>query len=410
VADLKVATPAASLSCNGGGKSLLNTYLLREALLEFTTACNLRCVYCSVSSPDHQPQAMAPQHMDQAVEGLSRLLLGTLVLNGHGETTVRKDWQAAAARFDVSSVHVKLTTNLSRPLSQDEVNRMARLHTIVVSIDSEAPDILALTRKGANLEVIRANLAAVRRTAQEQRQRLCLVLACVVHDKNVMRLDSLVRFGLHEGFDGFVLCNLIEPARREAPHPVSHPASLPPAEIERALNCIESARGIARAHGVAFVVQQGLMDSLRTRVAGGAESYSAKAGKTVRHCERPPAGRTRHCLDPWRTVFIRATGEVRPCCYQASIGTLGQSTLDEILKSQAARDLRRRLLSGDLDECCLSCPDKGVSSLFSQRAAVFVFAPWTVLHAMAFRVAFSLRAKYRRLVPARGAWWGKGQT
>jgi hypothetical protein len=66
---------------------------------------------------------------------------------------------------------------------------------------------------------------------------------------------------------------------------------------------------------------------------------------------------TRDCIDPWFFAFLTARRGLKPCCWHPPIGTLavGQP-LEELLEGPAMRELRRQLLTGELNEYCVRCP------------------------------------------------------
>ena len=64
-----------------------------------------------------------------------------------------------------------------------------------------------------------------------------------------------------------------------------------------------------------------------------------------------PPGMTRNCTLPWTYINICAHGQVRPCSeFRASIGTLREESLAELLNGPKLRQLRKDLLTGRLSE------------------------------------------------------------
>lgn len=83
-----------------------------------------------------------------------------------------------------------------------------------------------------------------------------------------------------------------------------------------------------------------------------------------------PPGQTRDCLDPWRTVFLRAEGDVALCCWAGPVGNLREGSLASVLRNDKAKEIRRRLLAGDLDKDCAACPARGTTSTVQLRDRV----------------------------------------
>src|SRR5208337_4685225 len=74
-------------------------------------------------------------------------------------------------------------------------------------------------------------------------------------------------------------------------------------------------------------------------------------------------GATRQCFDPWTMVKVRADdGAVFLCCVGDRIaGNVKDGILESIVNGDSARELRRRLLDGELDGMlCKSCPAKPI--------------------------------------------------
>lgn len=62
---------------------------------------------------------------------------------------------------------------------------------------------------------------------------------------------------------------------------------------------------------------------------------------------------TRNCLDPWLNLEVAANGDVRPCCISPAVAGQAVDTVDR--GSDAFRELRSELLSGNLREMCRRC-------------------------------------------------------
>ena len=85
-----------------------------------------------------------------------------------------------------------------------------------------------------------------------------------------------------------------------------------------------------------------------------------------------PERTTRHCLDPWRHVEIGALGEISPCCLHPPLGHIDTASVPGLLErdSDAFRQLRESLLTGNLTESCRACHIRPLAPLKIQRQAV----------------------------------------
>lgn len=87
-------------------------------------------------------------------------------------------------------------------------------------------------------------------------------------------------------------------------------------------------------------------------------------------CQEPGPGETRDCLDPWKMSFVHADGGVSLCCWSRAIGSIHTTPVNEILEGEAARGMRRGLLTGRVPVDCVRCPSRNVVPLATLRKKV----------------------------------------
>ena len=81
-----------------------------------------------------------------------------------------------------------------------------------------------------------------------------------------------------------------------------------------------------------------------------------------------PDKSTRDCLDPWFFAYVSANRTVKPCCPHGPIGVLSDDvSLAEILNGPEIQELRRSLLTGELDADCANCPTRSLTDPESLR-------------------------------------------
>jgi hypothetical protein len=86
-----------------------------------------------------------------------------------------------------------------------------------------------------------------------------------------------------------------------------------------------------------------------------------------------PEKSTRDCLDPWFMIYVTADRTVKPCCPHSAIGVLSDEvSLSDILNGPGIREVRRRLLEGELDAECANCPTRPLTDPESLRRKVRV--------------------------------------
>jgi hypothetical protein len=90
---------------------------------------------------------------------------------------------------------------------------------------------------------------------------------------------------------------------------------------------------------------------------------------TIYHAPPNEEKPTRDCLDPWFFAMLDSRRRLQPCCYHPAIGTLGEGeSLEDLLEGPAMRELRRQLLTGELNEHCRQCPARALTDLASLRS------------------------------------------
>ena len=169
-------------SKNNGGwlsrmrrKSLLDRGAPRftKVYLEPTTHCNLQCRGCMRHSWTEAPGEMAPATFQSFLAGIGAVRsLQTVAFWGFGEPLMHPQIVAMVREISRRGLRTEIITNgllLDRERSEDLV--AAGLDTLVVSLDGASPDTQALSRSGADLPAILANLGTLKAAARKRRER-----------------------------------------------------------------------------------------------------------------------------------------------------------------------------------------------------------------------------------------------
>jgi hypothetical protein len=81
-----------------------------------------------------------------------------------------------------------------------------------------------------------------------------------------------------------------------------------------------------------------------------------------RYFRVPATGETRDCTYPWFFFMLTSRREVMPCCVHPPIAVLEEGApLADILNGEPMRELRRQLLTGELDSACANCPSQSLT-------------------------------------------------
>lgn len=384
---------------------LLRSHQLHTVHIEITSRCNLRCTYCAVSSVGYEGRDLSADTIEPLIQELQELGVEVVNLNGHGETTFHDDWQAIFRAAIGKFPQTHLTSNLAMEYTDEDIELLSHLHHICVSIDTHDPILLKATRRKVNLGTILKNIHRIRQAAVD-RPAPSFSFSCVVHDKNISQLPEFAYFAISLGVCQVTFCNLTKypdiPGAVNV-YPVSDDSD--PVSAAAALESLNAAEGILAAAGVGSFVESGLRDSLTCLLVSlpfynvdfsgelhndtdehpasiGSSMYGDKtlagddpevedtlqAGRE-RSFKRPSPGETRDCLMPWNFRLIKSSGEVAPCCWRGSPLVKDNpvlhkdGSLTDMLNDEKSVMLRKRLLTGDLDEACVTCPSMALISI-----------------------------------------------
>ena len=326
--------------------------------LELTSRCNLRCVYCAVSQPTYRGIDLPLKGFDNFLEQMRTRGVRTVVMNGHGESTIIKDWEIYSDRLADAGFRLHITTNMAKRLTPSEVAALSRFERILVSIDTIDASLLARLRRGANLDVILGNIAAVPDFAAARRSSPQIAISCTVGDLSAPGIPDLVEAMLERGIRVFRFGDLAEYEPIEGVTWMRHVSSLGAETLANvrsrfrlALAHIEAAGGLHEIDGP--LVSLLLGESTNAVEIAGRETKIS--GKTVHYVDVDRT-QTRDCLDPWRIAFVQADASVRPCCFfEEKLGSLAEQSLTDVVEGEAFQKLRRELVTGELRPNCRSC-------------------------------------------------------
>ena len=145
---------------------LLTSDFTRTLQLELTSNCDLRCVYCAVSQPDYRGQDLAIDDFDALVDQLVSRGIRMIQINGHGETTIIRGWHDRVRALTGRGLRVSLISNFARLFSSLELEALAEVEEIAISIDTHDPEVLKKLRRRVSLGNILVNMAGVRMAAR----------------------------------------------------------------------------------------------------------------------------------------------------------------------------------------------------------------------------------------------------
>jgi len=342
---------------------LLNPGWLSEVRIDLTTRCNLRCVYCAVSQFTYQGADMPLELAERAVKWIGDLaednIFPSVHINGHGETTFLPKWVEICSSLLRQDIPLLMTTNLAKQFSAEELDVLAQMDTIMVSIDTADPELLRRLRRKVSLAHIEDNIRNIRKAATALRTRAPLFrISCGLYDKNTLAIEGLAQFAIEHNFQGVGFWNLSSWSFDKFPYentdvPVSDRAypldDLQVEELRPRLAAIRNAIELLKSHGIEVHINGDFISSLSERL------QPVRKDEPVSRSHDLPKGTTRNCLDPWIYCELNTNGDVQPCCAHSKIGNLHQQNLPEILNADVVRTIRKNLLDGTPDAECANC-------------------------------------------------------
>jgi MoaA/NifB/PqqE/SkfB family radical SAM enzyme len=350
--------------------------------IEFTSRCNLSCVYCASSQPTYDGNSdLDSGTIDHVIESLKKRNIQTICVSGHGETTIYKDWHLYCDKLLDSYIKLHIQSNFAKDLSYEETKTLSRFNTIEVSCDTADPKLFRKLRRGGDFKTLCLNMAKVRAVAiEEGRKPPIFFWSCVVTDKNVFSLMEYVSLGIAMGVKSFNFCNLTKYPDIDGALSVKHITSMSGDSLRKAFASLTNVFDFLHRSNIPYSCQAGLIDTLEEELTSAHANLppsdrDSKGNVIKRYSSSQHDGQTRDCLDPWKFVLVKANKRIFPCCwYYEPIGSLDNGhTLEEALNSYEVKTLRESLIRGDLSKCCADCPSRGWTTTKELRKKVESF-------------------------------------
>jgi len=350
---------------------------ITRCTLELSDRCNLRCIYCHHNFPRERftpGRDLSPEQFAEAVAFLTENRIPQVALTGGGETTVYGDWETRLETLLASGTAAAMTTNLSKRFTGAELEALLKFSSLDVSLDCFDAEVIAKVRKGASLSQIVFNLVRLRTEMLKRGLATpTLSLSAVVYAEMVPGFAGLADFALWMGIRTLHLQDFVNYGHAETN--VTSLWSLSGAEARDCFARLRAALDGARDRGLDLKIGSGLGSRLEAMNAfldrGGQDPGPALGPNPEGWADGgrawsadPVAPLTRDCTDPWDTLQVFGDGTFRTCCFHAmQAGPFDAAhSLAGLWNGDVVVDLRRRLLTGDLDDSCRHCNMRGLTT------------------------------------------------
>lgn len=188
-------------------EDLTKIYAYDWMAISFTNRCNLSCIYCVQSElKDKNPYFKMDfpyEHTEAALDYFASLGIRRFSTCVEGEATIYKHWYETFSKFHKKYPDIKLrmTTNLNREYSDEEIDLLTEYHLLDVSIDSIRPEIYSKIRVNGRIDVLMRNLDKIDARVKERGIKGPIItLHTVLSSQTWTELEALADFAFSRGY------------------------------------------------------------------------------------------------------------------------------------------------------------------------------------------------------------------
>jgi MoaA/NifB/PqqE/SkfB family radical SAM enzyme len=318
-----------------------------RAVLDITTRCNSRCVFCAnIHNPDRlrgpdwdmDTFERAYAHVAEVDEVCFCCAAGEPLLNRDLPAMLR----ACKERGKATSFYTNGAALYPGPGLEAVARHSDKIYISFVSPRTEVQDRYM---RGIRAEAVQANLSAMATVPD----RPFLLMNVLVMRENLGHLAEIARFALDSGVSQVVFTRMRREGRPELADVVLR--GLSPLEREAGRRELDRARELGGAGGLEVLAHSSLLAELEEPCAAGGPD-----GPETPSAACPQGGpRTRLCALPWTTRTVYFDGTATPCCLSAQ--RLGNAFTDPgpLFEGPRHTALQQGLLRGRLNGPCATC-------------------------------------------------------
>ena len=268
-----------------------------------------------------------------------------------GRMTSTLGWYDTIAKFvDDFHLPVNIASDFSRNFEDLDLLSLSKLNQVWISIDSSSPETMQNLRS-VDLRTVIANVVRLRQAMLETGKKAELQFNCTVTRSTLTHLGGLARLALLLQVDALNIGDAADAAANAIPSDSLE--DLDDADAQRlALSLIDAVNALKDS-----ATKVNLLPSLKNRLEPVVVAMSE--GKPVTASSFRAGARGANfgpCLQPWDTVIVEASGNVRLCRGPLEpVGSLDNESLIGLINGFRARKLRETLLEGGRDLPCGEC-------------------------------------------------------
>jgi Fe-coproporphyrin III synthase len=291
--------------------------------------CNCRCVMCDIWQANSEKRELSREDIARQLPSLRSLHVQRVVLSG-GEALMHQNlWTLCELLRELDIKITLLSTGLLlRVFARDVVKWCDE---VIVSIDGSRDAHNAVRRVPRAFERMAEGIAAVR----EQQPGYPVSARCVLQRSNFRDLPNIVRAAHEIGLDRISFMSVdVSSTAFNRPTPWAEPRA-----AEVALDAVET----AEFAGVVEETIKQFSDDFRT---GFISENPDKLRRLPRYYaalnglgEFPETV----CNAPWVSAVVEADGQVRPCFFHPTMGSIHAQPLEDVLNSNEAIAFRKGL-------------------------------------------------------------------
>jgi Fe-coproporphyrin III synthase len=307
-------------------------------VLHVHSSCNCRCVMCDIWKTN-KVWALEPADLQPHLNSIRELGVRWIVFTG-GEPLLNRALPRLCRMLRYERIHLTLLTTglLLKRYAQEVADSF---DDVIVSLDGPEPIHDQIRRVNGGFAVMSEGIASMRNL-----RNIRITGRCTVQKANFQYLRDCVNAAAKINLDGisFLAADLTSQAfNRELVWP-----------LERQNEIGLSIRDLPLLQAeVETLIREKEAEITSGFVIESAEKLRRIVGHFRAHLglERPQSPQ---CNAPWKSAVVELDGSVRPCFFQAPIGSVANASLADVINSEKALQFRSTL-DVPTDPTCNRC-------------------------------------------------------